>query len=265
MSNDAVAQVLGAHVVTSTPRAELWHRVAWGELSADEAARQLLDERPEATEDERAEIERAKRVFAPPTQERRRAQLEVLLARRAELDDEEGGAVVVPLRPRRVLRWVGLVAAAAAVVLAVVIVPPRMHEGEPFPQHYELELDHAVVSHRGDEPRTNIPTFPVDGKIGIRLVPERAVEGSIGVVAFAWDGHGHALELALAPEIHGNGVVELETTVKALGLGVGEWELVIAIGWADALPRSWEDLANAERDGAKGVEVMRTRVRVERR
>lgn len=266
MSNDAAAQILGAHVVTSTPSAELWHRVARGELSADEAARQLLDERPDASEEERGEIERARQVFAPPTEERRQAQLEALLARRAALDDDEGRAVVVPMRPHRTRRWVvGLLAAAAAAVLAVVIVPPRTQQGEPFSQHYEIELDHAVARVRGTEPRPEVPTFLVDGKIGIRLVPEEAVEGAIGVVAYAWDGSGEARELSLEPKVYDNGVVELETTVQALGLGEGEWELVIAIGWADALPGSWEELAIAERDGTKGVEVMRTRVRVERR
>jgi hypothetical protein len=258
MSEDAIGHALGAHVVASEPAAELWHRVALGELSPDEAVARLLEGR-DVSEEERAEIERARVVFAPPTPERRQAALEELLARR-----ETGGkTVVVPMRPQRTRRWVvGLLAAAAAVVLTVWLVPPRGGDGEAFTGAYTIDLEKAAVTVRGAGPQADVPTFLLDGKIAIRLVPEEAVEGPVGVVAYVWDRSGQAERLELEPTVHRSGVMELETTVRALGLDEGEWELVIAIGWTEALPSSWEEIARAEADGTAGFEVVRKRLRV---
>jgi hypothetical protein len=260
----AVAQTLAAHVVMSTPTAETWYRVAHGELSPEQAEA-LLREGAEAGAVEREAIERAKRVFVPPSAEQQQAGLEALLARRAAEDVETGaGAVVVPLRPRRARRWVvGMLAVAAAVVLTVWLVPPRPgRDLGPFAGGYEIELENGAAVMRGTGPRAEIPTFLLGDELRIRLVPEEAVEAPLGIVVFAMDRSGRSHRVDVEPRLHARGVVELATTVKALGLDEGEWELVIAIGWVEALPASWDELAERGGPESAGYEVARQRVRV---
>ncbi|MCX4246478.1 hypothetical protein [Paraliomyxa miuraensis] len=265
MSKDQVIQVLGAHVVMAEPTAELWHRVALGELQANEAAARLLGARQELSEDEQSVLDRAKMVFVPPSEELRRAQLAALLSRRAAEgeDHAEDRAVVLPMRSPRIRRWmVGLLGAAASVALTVWLLPARP-EGHPrvFSGAYTIELEKAADTVRGAEPRPEVPMYPVDGKIGIRLVPEEEVDGPLGVVAFVWDQSGSARRVELEATIHEHGVVEIDTTVQALGLTVGEWELVLAVGWVRALPDTWEELVTEEADSTD-FDVVRARVRV---
>lgn len=258
-STQTLAESLAAHVATSTPSADVWHRVAHGELTPDEAEKLLLaSTEPGAAE--RDAIERAKQVLAPPSPEQHQAGLEALLARCAA-EDAEGGAVVVPLRRWRARRWlVGTLAAAAAVVLSVWLVRPRaVHEPEAFVGSYEIEIDNGAAMVRGAEPEAGLPTFLLDDELRIRLVPEAAMEGPIGVVVFATDRSGRAHRVEVETRVHERGVVELVTTVKALDLAEGEWELVIAVGWADALPDSWDELAGR---AGPGYEVARRRLRV---
>jgi hypothetical protein len=262
MNDQAVAQTLAAHVATSTHSAEVWHRVAHGELTPEQAEALLL-EGAEPGAAEREAIERAKRVFAPPSAKQHQAGLEALLAR-CTAEDAGGGAVVVPLRAWRAKRWVvGMLAAAAAVVLSVWLVPPRpTNDHEAFTGAYEIEIDNGAAMMRGTEPEAGLPTFLLDDELRIRLVPEAAVEGPLGVVVFAADRSGRAHRVEVEARVHERGVVELATTVKALGLVEGEWELVIAIGWAEALPDSWDELAERAAPETAGYEVARRRVRV---
>lgn len=277
MRDDAVAEILGAHLASAEPSAALWHRVAHGRLSADEAAAQLLAARPDMSEQERAEIERAKRVFAPPSAEQRREQLAALLERRADAEvagdpratDGEAqasakhGAEVVPLASHRRRRWaVGLLAAAAAIALTVWLVPPRSGGDEAFVAQYGIELAKDRDEKRGAEPGAEVPTFQVDWKIVIRLVPGVAVKGPVGVVMYVKDSEGQARRLEVEPTLNDEGVMALGTTVQALGLEVGEHELVVAVGRPDALPSSWEALVDAERVGPVGFEVVRKTIQV---
>lgn len=267
-----VAEILAAHHATSGPDAELWHRYALGELSSEEVDRQLFA--GTANHAERSDLERCKRVFAPLPDEQREVLLDALLARRtaeqrAEDSGQDGGpasdesAVVVPMRRRWKQRWtVGLGAAVATAVLTLLLVrPPEAHD--PFPGGYIIELDHAVARMRGVDAPTDPPVFLANGKIVIRLVPEEAVIGPIGVVACARDQRGRTQELAVEPTVHDGGVVEIATTVEALGLAEGVWELVVVIGWAAAVPESCDDVMVSK--GAQGIQVVRQRVRVERR
>lgn len=282
MRDDAVAEILGAHLAGSEPSAELWHRVARGELSADDAAAQLLEGRQDVSDQERAEIERAKRVFAPPSPEQRRERLEALLRRRAEAEaasdqraaeseaqaSSKDRAEVVSLSSHRSRRWVvGLLAAAAAVALTVWLVPPRsgVDHNEAFVAQYGIELGKYVPGTRRVGPDPEVPTFQLDWKIVIRLVPEVTVKGPVGVVMYVKDARGQARRLDVEPTLHDKGVMELDTTVQALGLEVGEHELVVAIGRTDVLPSSWEALVEAERVGPVGFEVVRKRIRVKPR
>jgi hypothetical protein len=52
------------------------------------------------------------------------------------------------------------------------------------------------------------------------------------------------------------------TTVQELGLGEGEWELVFAIGWTQALPTSWDELVGERAPQSEGYELTRKRVRI---
>ncbi len=275
-SKGAVAELVGADMVTLGPDAELWHRVALGELSADEAEAELLMRHPEVSDRQRAEIRRAKQVFKPPSDERRKAALEALLARRAEqqrgadsgdydpVGDEpvavgprtDGSAVVVPMRRHPTRRWVvGLSVAAAAVLTVLLVRPSDSHKS--FPGGYELEFDNMTATKRGSPESADVPTFVRGGKIGIRLVPEDSVTGPVDVVMYA-ERQGLVHRLEVDSTVHDNGVVEISTTVDAIGLGKGEWELVVAVGWVDALPESSEDVVVAEE--ADEVQVVRKRV-----
>lgn len=82
MTKHEVAQTLGAVAAVSSSDAEIWLRVIHGELSPDEAEKRIIKARVEISEEERAEIERAKRVFAPVPQARRDAMFEALQAQR---------------------------------------------------------------------------------------------------------------------------------------------------------------------------------------
>jgi hypothetical protein len=243
MSKDAVTETLGAHVALSSLEAELWGRVAHGELSADQAAARLLEGREDLGEEEREAIERAKGVFAPVSPERRQAQLEALIRRR-RAEEHESRAAVIPMRARRSRRWLaGALAVAASIGLTLWLVPPGPpHEPETFSGRYLIEFDNPSAGMRGTGPQEKIPRFLLAGEIKMRLVPEEAVEGPLAVVAFAVDRSGKAQRLELEPRVHPSGVVEIEANVKDLGLGEGEWELVFAIGREQAMPESWKDV-----------------------
>lgn len=273
MSNEALVEMLAARRALQAEDAELWHRVALGELLPDEAAEQRLEGRAVGAK-ERAAIERDQRLFAPPPAERAQARFDALVALRdAEATPERAApeehmAVVLPMRPHRARRWVmGLTTAAAAVVLTVWLVrEPGTDRPEPFAGGYVVELELATTNVMGSEPAAEMPTFLRGGRIRIRLVPERAMEGAVEVVVFAWDRAGQARRLEVEPRVVGRGLVEIEATIASLGLEVGEQELVIAIGRAQTLPQTLEgvEAAIAEHgtDGQAGFEVVRTKVRV---
>jgi hypothetical protein len=276
MSDQALAEMLAARKATLAEDAALWHRVALGQLSPDEAAEQRLAGRT-VDADERAAIERDGRLFAPVPAERAEARLEALLARwgeeaaneaedaedaRARVDERTG--VVVPMQPHRTRRWVvGLAAAAASVVLTVWLV---RRGPEAFEGGYAIELERVATNVMGSEPTAEVPTFLRGGRIRIRLVPEHAVEGAVGVVVFAWDRSGQPRRLEVEPRVAGSGLVEIDASVASLGLEEGEHELVIAIGRAQELPQAWEGIEEAIAEhgpnGQAGFEVVRTRVRV---
>lgn len=270
MNGEGLAEVVGAYLATSQSRADPWHRVARGELSPHDAEREWMARREGLVQVEPDELERMKQVFSPPSARRRREVLEMLLAERARPNKEDAGATdptetkdhdVVRLRPRRWTRWIGGLAAAAAVLAVLSVRSPRAPG--PFVGGYELELEHVTATMRGTDEPADVPTFTGDGKLGLRLVPEEAVAEPVGVVAFATGPGGEIQRLDLEPIVHANGVVEISATVKELGLREGRWELVVAIGWADSLPESWEGTTAAETTEA--AQIIRRRIRVKER
>lgn len=279
MSNEALVELLAARRALEQEDAELWHRVALGELSPDEAAEERLAGGTVGDE-ERAAIERDQRLLAPPPAELAQARFDAIVALRdseavaermaaeERMPSEERVAVVLPMRPHRARRWLtGVTAAAAAVVLTVWLSQaPGTARPVPFAGGYVVELELAATNVMGSEPAAEVPTFLRGGRIRIRLVPERAVEGALEVVVFAWDRAGQARQIEVEPRMIGRGLVEIDATVASLGLDVGEHELVIAIGRASALPQTWEGVEAAisehGTEGKAGFQVVRTKVRV---
>ncbi len=236
MNERAVAEMVGAHMALSSPAAEIWWRVALGELSAAEGATLVLDGRDGVSEIDRGEIERAKLVFAPA---RAAQQEEVLAALLAQIREDE---VVVDLRKRAATRRLGratglvLVVVAVAAALVLWLLPAK----QTFVEHYELELSGVTADIRShsDSTTAEIPRFWIDKHIKVGLVPAEDVEGPLEVVGFARAPSGEVRPLALEPFVHPSGRVDL--AVPALRLSEGPWELVFAIGRAGAVPTSWE-------------------------
>lgn len=262
MDDRGVAETLGAHMALSSPTAELWRRVAHGELSADAAAQAVLAGRTEVSDREREELERAKLVFAPVAEARRDALLEQLLAKR-RADDEVVSLADRAARTdaRRGRGWgaasIGVVAALAA-MLVLWVLPGAP---ETFAGKYELELSGMTAGTRGTDPPPlrpgELPTFATTGTIRVGLRPEDEVAGPIEVVGFARSEWGEVLPLALDEVVHASGMLDVEVPVSALGQA-GTWELVFAVGRPDDVPRSWEALNT----GGGGFVVVRGEVRV---
>ena len=271
MNEHEVAETAAAHMVLAGPAAEVWRRVAHGELTPDAGAACVLEGHETLREDQRAELERAKQVFAPPTAERREALLAALLARQRGPEDE--GVVSLAERARTKgagastsKGWlVGLLVAAAA-VLVLWMMPskpqPEQPEQHAFVAGYDIELAGMPVEMRGGpepEPRPDeLPRFDVDGKIEIGLVPNDDVEGPIAVVGFARERSGTVRRLEFEPLVHPSGKLDITAPVRALGLQEGQWELVFAVGRRGGMPASWEAITA----GGTGYEVVRTRVEI---
>lgn len=263
MTERAVAETIGAHVVLSSPTAALWWRVAHGELSADDAAAQVLAGRTVVDDQAHGEVERAKLVFAPVTQARQDQLLEDLLTRRRA--DE----VVVPLAERAVpkdrrtgKRWalgLAVVAVAVAAALALWWQPGKQ---AAFVGKYTLELSGMTSDMRGKAPPTQPEQeslqFWIGGRIEVELTPLDDVAGPLEVVGFAKGPAGEVRELELEPVFHPSGKIDIDMPVRALGLREGTWELVLAIGRAGEVPRSWDELGA----GGPGYEVVRGAVRI---
>lgn len=260
MTRRAVAETLGAHMALSSPTAELWRRVALGELSPDEAEATVLGERTD--EGARDEAERARVVFAPVAEARREALLEQLLARRRADDDvvmlpERAAHAQARRRRARAMAAIGIVVALAAMLL--LWVPPRAPD--TFAAQYELELSGMTAGTRGadpsQEPPGELPTFATTGTIRVGLRPADPVAGPIEIVGFARSASGAVQPLSLEAVVRPSGKVDVEVPASALG-HAGTWELSFAVGRPEALPRSWEQL----RGGGAGYVVVRGEVRI---
>lgn len=263
MTERTVAETLGAHVALSSPTAALWWKVAHGELTADDAAAEVLAGRAEVDDHARDEVERAKLVFAPLTEARQEQRLEELLSRR-RADD----AVVTladhaePSRRRPGKRWalgLAVVVVALAAALALFWQPGKQ---AAFVGKYTLELSGMTSDVRGKAiPKQDVqesPRFWIGGRIEAALEPLDDVPGPLEVVGFARGASGEARPLRLEPVVHPSGKVVIDMPVRALGLEEGTWELVFAVGRAAEVPRSWDELAA----GGPGYAVVRGTVQV---
>lgn len=259
MDERAIAETLGTHLALSSPAAELWRKVAHGELSADDAAAAVLAGRREVSDGEREELDRAKLVFAPATEARRGAMFEDLLASWSAAD-------VVTLAERRAdaprgRGWIVGTTVVVTVLAAMLLLWVLPKDPEMFTGKYDLEFSGMAAGMRGSDPLPtrsgDFPIFTTTGVIHVELQPEDDVPGPLEVVVFARSESGEARPLSLAPVVHPSGKVDVEVPASTLG-DVGVWELVFAIGRPDDLPRSWDALD----DGAARYVVRRGKVRV---
>ena len=263
MNERSVAEMVGAHVVLSSPTAELWRKVAHGELSADDAAAQVLAGRTGVDEHVREEVERARLVFAPVTPAGQEERLAALLARR-RADD----AVVTlagraaPSDRRAGKRWalgLAVVAVALAAALALWWQPGKQ---AAFVGEYTLELSGMTSDMRGKattkQEESESPRFRIDGRIEVALTPLDDVAGPLEVVGFARGPAGEVQPLRLERVVYPSGKIVVDMPVRALGLHEGTWELVFAVGRAGELPRSWDELGA----GGPGYEVVRGTVQI---
>jgi hypothetical protein len=256
-----VAETVGAHLALSSPAAEIWRQVAHGELSPDEGAARVLEGREAADASEREEIERAKLVFAPVTEERREEVLQELLAERRK--DE----VVVSLSARGATKgssvgrgWIVGIAVAAAAMLVLWLLPGTLLRREPFAGEYRISVSGMDdVRSTAPEPKPGeVQRFELDETIMVVLRPEEDVVGSIEVVGFARQQGGEPQRLELEPRIESNGFVEIRSTPKALALQKGAWELLFAIGREGELPDSWAEA----HEGGEGYAIVRATIEV---
>lgn len=156
------------------------------------------------------------------------------------------------------LAWAG-VGLAAAVVLAVVL---RGLVGAPAPlgTHYELAMARELAHVRSSEARDELYVYREDRALELWLRPVDGVDGPVAVEAYA-RRPGELHRLSLTPSVMGNGVIHVVTTVRALGIPLGEWELVFVVGRAGALPAL--DALPATVDGAAlPYDVQTTHVRI---
>lgn len=252
MTDQGVAEIIGTHVALTSSLAATWHKVTHGEISPEEAAKQL--ESPE-------ERENAVRIFTPLTREQQDAMLAAL---RERLEAEEpaktsSGDDVVISRPWwRTPPWVITVLAVAAALLLVIFMSRAPSETLELAAGYTLDSLPGHDPYRGDEGApVGVPTYSLGGTLRATLRADHAVHGPIDARAFARSADGETLRLRLPAKVETNGTVILEANVRGAGLHEGTWALVFAVGRPEALPSSWEELAAAQaNDEMIGYEVV---------
>jgi hypothetical protein len=244
MAADDILELLAARqALASTP--EPWLDAARGSISVEEAARRV------SGQEDPALVERSRQLFAAGDPAADEARLERLLA-----------ACLPP--PRRAWRGplvLGL-ALAAGVVLAVSLSEDRTVAPGSVPQlaRYDLELHQGASTQRAVEPSGSTQRFYADRRFQATLRPFTEVRTQVQAMVYACEPDG-ARRLPLEPRVAPNGLVELESDVADLGLGVGAWDLVFVVGVVGSLPRpqTCEDEALAAGDG---IQVLRTRIEI---
>lgn len=213
---------------------EVWEDLVHGRVSADEAAAAMAGSEPDDV------VERSLVLFAPPSAAQEQQTLDALLA----------AHVRVP--PKRVVpRWLlASVTALAASLLVYVMLPkpaPRFDGG------YALELSAGYLDER-DQPASAqpVPRYREGQRISLRLRPSDTLDAAVGVEVFAVaDGVG--TKLSVEPEINEYGVVSIAGSTEALGLSVGQWQLVVVVGLREHLPHA---LAQVQRDDEAPYDVL---------
>lgn len=243
MNQPVIGHLLHAReVLSSTPKE--WVEVVRGTLSPDEAVRRLEGrESPEL-------LGRSKQMFAPPSDEQRRAWFAELIAHRARLEEQ-----VQEYRssPRSSWWWLAPVLSLAVAAALLLVLRPSPTDSRVFATSYKLEFEQEVREMRSSGASAvgkSIPTYRLSREMLIRLVPERTIQASLDYVAFAQSTEGEVRLLTFRPSISSHGVIELSGVVRDVGLDLGEWELTVAIGYPGYLPVTWDQINEASEHGA---------------
>lgn len=237
-----------------------WARLASGALSAEEdaALRDLAQADASVAEAHEAfrplggDFQAA--VLASWRETPRRGALRILTPRR---EPRVRQVAPWPLGRRRAA-WTG-VAALAAAVAWLVLAPATL---PPLPS-YGLEVRGGEVAVRdGDSTGAGPLELLPDSLVTITVRPAKAVDGTVGSMAFAiGEGGTHAVA---RPTVGATGVVTLDGTAgDVLGLPPGAWELVVLVGRPGDLPT---DAAAGQRllSDPGPVQVFRQRILMQR-
>ncbi len=254
MNEPSISHVIRAReLLSSTPQA--WAEVARGFISAEEAARRLHGREPTEL------IERSKALFNPPSLAQREALFEQLLAAGVDRGGHER-------EPPAGTRWwlvptLSFALAAGLLLLLRSPMPPPAPATHSLPS-YTVEFEYGIATMRDiQDPMGygSMPTYLLDRDVLVRLVPDEPVDEMIEVVAFARSAGGRVTRLQMDSKISAEGVVELEGRARDIGLDLGEWELVLAVGPRSKTPVTWQHLVASEFDGGQRV-VMRSNLRI---
>lgn len=218
----AVERVLFTHrLLHDTP--EPWRLVHEGRLSADEAAVRLRGVEPDEV------VERSKGLFgAPHTQDDRRRLDEVMRSYRS--------GATAPSRSGSTARWLVPAGLAAAAALLLWSLRPSPPEGpRPLGTDYGVTLERGLAEVRSSQRPDEIVTYRRDRSMEIWLRPHHAVDGPLEVSLHA-RRDGDVRTLNVDPVVDDKGTVSIVAELEQLGLTVGDWELVLAVGRPGHLP-----------------------------
>ncbi|AUX45863.1 uncharacterized protein SOCE26_073590 [Sorangium cellulosum] len=269
----ALARTAREEDVAADPR---WDEVAAGKLSADQqaalrarstAAQEAFHAFEPLSDAERDEIEArvvaalgavAPAEQAAPAETAAPAQKVAPAEELAPASSPRAKVVVVPWwrRPAFALAAAG---SLAAVLAALVVLRPARAPALPA---YALALASGEGEERGAAPAPGAaPRLGPGSRVELILRPERPVQGPIAVRGALVQG-GRARAWTPPVEISPDGAVRIAGTREAVFPGVpdGAWDIVLAVGRAEALPAD-PAAAAAARDGtAPDAQLLRAQV-----
>lgn len=247
----------------AAPTQDPWRSVALGEKSADELIAARAD-----TEDP-DDLKRRAELFAPPSEEERRADLDAVLERCAKEPQQPG--TVIPLEKRgRVSWWTiggGLLAAAASAALVWRLIPSvEPGSRRPMPSFVVDWEEESGGSMRKADDGGQAPgacwRYQADGQLVVRLRPRGTLRDDVFVAAMAQQEGGKPKVLPIVPEMSDLGVITIEQGVAELGLTSGEWSMTIFVGHGDGLPPT-DELLELRSGETPGIAVIRDQICIE--
>ncbi|WP_437935121.1 hypothetical protein [Sorangium sp. So ce341] len=250
----ALARTAREEDIVADPR---WDEVAAGKLSAEQRA---------ALRGRSAAAQEAFRAFEPLDGAERdaiEAQVVAALAGAAPVEKPAPAAslptraAAAPRRRRGTLLLSAAAALAAALAALVVLRPARA----PSLPAYALALEGGEWEERGAGRAPGAaPRLGPGSRVELILRPELPVHGPIAVRGALVQGV-HARPWSPPVELSPDGAVRIAGTREAVFPGVpdGAWEIVLAVGRAEALPAD-PAAAAAREETAPGAQLLRAQV-----
>lgn len=228
-----------------------WEKLARGDLSPAEEAelRTLAAKNPEV-----ALLYEAYRPLSAEAKEK-------IVARIAN----PAGAKLIPLRPWRRIAVIALPLAAAAAFVVWTSRPastPVASLDVRVPT-YALEVSGGDWAQRSTQAATGPITLQRDSRLELVLRPATPSSTPVTVRGFLVQGND-VRTWAPSMQRSADGPVRVVGTADTLGLGVGTWDVVFAIGSAEAVPTNPHVVATALGSPSNGRswQLLRTRVTV---